>query len=127
MMNRDEWLQAILTVVQVIANRKFQERVWLHGDCRDTSVISWEEAVSRFFDDSDVDNFILMHLAHSNFSEQQKFALRSFRDSFQAYINKAPRVNGFIQPKVLLLDPEWGSIIRMAQETLQAFGMHQPQ
>lgn len=125
MMNQDEWLRSILTVVQIIADKKFQENVWLQGNCRDTSVISWEEAVSRFFDDSDVDDFISMHLAKAEFSEQQKFALQSLRDHFQAYIDKVPRVNGFIQPKALLSDIEWLAIICMAKETLRAFGWPQ--
>jgi hypothetical protein len=117
MMAYDEWLKNLISVVKVIADQEYQERVWLRGE--GPQVDSWDEMICRFFDDYDGDNFVDNHMATAGLSERQQQSLRALRDALNAY---SERIGDNCPLQTILNDPDWQSIRDLtAKQTLQCF------
>jgi hypothetical protein len=117
MMAYDEWLKNLISVVKVIADQEYQERVWLRGE--GPQVDSWDEMICRFFDDYDGDNFVDNHMATAGLSECQQQSLRALRDALNAY---SDRIGDEYSLQAILNDPAWQDIRDgIAKETLHCF------
>jgi hypothetical protein len=120
-LNCGEWLQSVLDVVAVFADKEFQERVWVRGDCTGTSRISWEETITQLFDDVRIDGFIADYLDKPEFNNQQRVVIKTLRDRLNNYISNVEKVDGFVIPASVLADKEWGLVVEAAGKTLKEF------
>lgn len=121
MMGYREWIGGLLSIVKEIADKDFQERVWLQG--RGIEVSSWEEMLCKFFDDYDADNFVDNHMDAAGLSVQQQHAMKDLRDALNNY---SDRIGDSYSVQQILDDSEWHRIRDdIAKTTLNRFHMVQ--
>lgn len=117
MMDHEIWLAGILEVISDIADEESQKRLWLNVGSGDYD--SPDEVFCRFFDDYDADNFIDNDCLHSpKVSREQCLMLSKFRDVLTEYGKKH---GDFLSPEVLLGDPEWHQVCKMAKDVIAIF------
>jgi hypothetical protein len=102
-----------LETISGIADREYQERVWIRGEgpeCDD-----YTESICHFFDDGDpiIENYQDYEITNNQLSELIKF--RTALDKFSS------EVKYHLGPD-FLHTPEWTKVTLMAKEVLQAFG-----
>lgn|GEM_PF-1481320 len=117
MMQYEDWIKSLISVVKVVADKEYQERVWLRGE--GPEVDSWDETINRFFDDYDADNFVENHMVAAGLSESQQHSLRDLRDALNRYND---RIGDDYLLQTILNDPGWQRIRDgIANETLKFF------
>ena len=115
-MTNAERVRELLRVVNRIADRDYQERVWLNA--AGTEVDSWEETICQFFDDYQADLLLAEGNEALAITPLQYAKLVSFKEALDRYARRFPDV---ISNRVVLEDPEWTKIIEMAKEVRQVF------
>jgi hypothetical protein len=113
MMDRETWRRNLVSVIKDLADAGYQERVWVRG--AGPEVDSMTEAVSRFFDDYDVDGFLAASARGSILSAGQQASLTTLRDALDAF-HKRGRIND----RSAIRQPEWREIQELAAEALSA-------
>ncbi len=106
-------LNSYLETISGIADREYQERVWIRGEgpeCDD-----YTESICHFFDDGDP---IISKYVDYSISEKQLILLVKLREAVQGF-NSNTR---FELGPDFLYSSEWTKITIMAKEVLQAFG-----
>jgi hypothetical protein len=114
MMDQDEWLQNILSVVQNFADAEYQERVWIRGE--GPEVDSLVEAYCGIFDDYDLEGFIFHCVQNSWLSGDQLNCLRLLRDALNEF-----RFDDQQPDKIAIGDPAWTIVRELAASTLEKF------
>jgi len=112
-MDKTKILNNHLETISGIADREYQERVWIRGEgpeCDD-----YTESICHFFDDGDP---IISNYRDYAITERQLSLLVSLRGAVQDF-NSNIR---FALGPDFLYSPEWNKITMMAKEVLQAFG-----
>jgi hypothetical protein len=74
-MTTDVWLNLILQALQKIADRDYQNRIWVQG-IDEGIVDSYIETMCNLFDDADVENFIANHAKNAGLSYLQTIELK---------------------------------------------------
>lgn len=115
MMNSEEWLANILSVVAQLADKGFQERIWLRGEGPEKS--SWEETYCQMFDDFDLNGYLSNR--DSSLSDEQYNMLKKLRDALERFGSDAQVVD---DTQELLASPDWHEVIRIAKDTLKSLG-----
>lgn len=108
--DREYILKEHLRNIAGISDIEYQKRVWIKGlgpECDD-----FTETVCHFFDDGDP---ILSNYKEYNISENQYIILNKFRELFKKFADSHDSPEEFIDT------PEWGEIMKMAKEVLEAF------
>lgn len=111
-------LQNFIGAVLFASDRDLQDKVWRQGTEYLTSIISPDELYCQVFDDNQLDQFIECELDASPLSEDQKIAVRAFRDALVAY-DVHPDIP-FIDAEVLN-DPRWLEVIELAARIIILF------
>lgn len=118
MMSPQEWKQRLAEIIERIADKRFQEKVWKQGEDSDSSVISWEEAVTQLFDDADLDGFVDKQMTEAGLNAAQQASLVELRDRLRTFIRRFGKRNGFVDPDELLSNPDWDRVIEKACQVL---------
>ena len=115
-MNKKKILNNHLETISGIADREYQERVWVRAEgpeCDD-----YTESICHFFDDGDpiIENYQDYDINENQLSELIKFrkALDKFSSDTKYHLGPD-----------FLYTPEWAEITIMAKKVLQAFGYKQ--
>ncbi len=112
-MYKQQILKCFLETVAEISDEDFQERIWVKGLGPECS--SFEEAICHFFDDGEP---ILKNYKEFKITDKQYEEVIQLCDELQKYCDKVPVV---VNDQEVLEDPEWGKIIKIAKEVLEAF------
>lgn len=118
----DVRLTNFLDSVCFIADKTRQREIWVEGNTKVSSVISLGELYAQFFDDNDIDNFIADELDTACLTAEQKDAIRSFRDALNSFSKAPGKAANQLSDADVIDDPEWGTLVRLAQLTLTLFG-----
>ncbi len=115
-MKNNKILISYLEVISGIADREYQERVWIRGEgpeCDD-----YTESICHFFDDGDP---IISNYEGYEITKRQLDSLIKLREAVQDF-NSSVR---FELGPDFLYSAEWINITLMAQQVLQVFGYQQ--
>ena len=104
-----------------IADKKLQHAMWAERNKKISSIISLGELYAQFFDDNDIDNFIIDELDKSLLTKEQKEAIKVIRDDLNNFTKAPNRKTYQASDAELIDDPEWGQIVLLAQSTLNIF------
>lgn len=124
MIKKNLWIRNILSCVQEIANRDYQERAWLRNEVY--YPCSFEEMMCSLFDDCLIKEFMNEKADEFGLSSKQKTALSDLVNTLDKYGDN-PEIY-FLSPPLsideskVLVDPEWHKIQKMAQKVLDVFG-----
>ena len=115
-MNKKKILNNHLETISGIADREYQERVWVRAEgpeCDD-----YTESICHFFDDGDpiIENYQDYDINENQLSELIKFRTALDKFSSDTKYHLGPD---------FLYTPEWAEITIMAKKVLQAFGYKQ--
>ena len=108
--DRENILNFVLKKISDIANREYQERVWIRGEgpeCDD-----FTETVCHFLDEGEN---VLDKYNEFDLTDSQYNTLKKFRDDFKVFSDKYNEAFEFIDT------PEWAEIIEKAKIVLRAF------
>jgi hypothetical protein len=115
-MKNNKILISYLETISGIADREYQERVWIRGEgpeCDD-----YTESICHFFDDGDP---IISNYEGYEITKRQLDSLVKLREAVQDF-NSSVR---FELGPDFLYSAEWINITLMAQHVLQVFGYQQ--
>lgn len=105
------WKKNIKEAVKDIADKNFQEEVWLH----ETNIVSSPvEVYCTLFDDFSFPDFLEAKEAH--LTKEQKVAGRKLIDALDRY---SPPGKELPSPKQMVRDPEWHKVRAVAQDFLK--------
>lgn len=113
MMEYQDWLNAIVAVLEELASQEFQERVWLRGEGPEVS--SYEEAVNRFFDDYATNELIDVEWRQAGLTDDERKILATFRDTLDEFNELVPVLP---HPREVLGNSKWPRVRRAAQDAL---------
>lgn len=116
MMDKDTWLRNILSMVQELSDKHYQEEVWLKGIGNEIS--SFTEAICGLFDDYDLDGFLDKYSSDEYLSESKIKMLILFRDKLNQYLLSKDQN---LSTENLLADPRWHEIQYLASQTMDIF------
>lgn len=111
MISKELWIHNILNCIKEIASPEFQLKAWVQGK---VDYSSFEETMCNLFDDS-FEEFIDNYAKQFDLTDEQIHKLDQIRNALKAYRIKPP--------EIMIKDPEWLKIQKMAMETLKAFGI----
>jgi|GEM_PF-557985 len=124
MIKKNLWIKNILTSVQKIASREYQERAWLRNEIY--APCSFEEMMCGLFDDCFIREFVNEKADEFGLSTEQKtalselvIALDKYDDNPEIYFSNYPLE---VDESKVLLDPKWHEIRKIAQRLLSSFG-----
>lgn len=103
-------LDGFLNNLKGIADKEYQERVWIKGLGPEHD--NFTETVCDFFD---LGEYIFANPEGYNITQEQHKLLLSFRDKFKAFADENDIPQKFIDT------PEWKKITEMAKAVLEAF------
>jgi hypothetical protein len=112
MMDMATWRRKVLAVIKDLGDAEYQNRVWVQG--AGPEVDSLSEAYCRLFDDNDFDRFISKCEKEGALSGNQLGALKSLRDSLNAFQWDEKLPDGAIIKRL-----EWKEIRERAREALR--------
>lgn len=113
MMTPKQWLDNLIVVIKIIANKNYQEQVWLGKDAARFS--SWGEIVNQFFDDNQIDEFLHGPWKESGLTEAQYLQLVTLRDVMD---KNCQQWNDFPDPQKVLISDDWKKVRQTAQDFL---------
>jgi hypothetical protein len=113
MMEYDDWINSIVTVLEEFASQEFQKRVWLRGEGPEVS--SYEEVVNRFFDDYAINELIDVEWRQAGLTEEVRKTLTTFRNTLEEFNELVPVLP---HPKDILRNSKWPQVRKAAQDTL---------
>ena len=124
MIKKNLWIRNILSCVEEIADKDYQERAWLryevHKPC------SLEEMMCSLFDDCFIEEFLNEKADEFGLSSEQKTLLSDLVNALDKYDENpeiyTPTVPSGIDESKVLIDPEWHRIQKIAQKVLFIFG-----
>lgn len=108
--DRKQILISVLETIHGISDKEYQKRVWIRGEgpeCDD-----FTETACHFFGDGDP---MLENYKDFGITESQYEILKKFRDEFRSFSKNHDLPPDFTD------DPEWGKIMELAKEVLEAF------
>lgn len=103
-------MEIFFSVISSIADKEYQKRAWIRGECPGTD---FDETVCQY---ADIGDPILENYQDFGITDIQYRILRKLRDKFGAFWD----TNGC--PSKFIDTPEWNEITEMAKEALHAFG-----
>ncbi len=113
-MDKSIWLSNILTMIEEISDKHYQEEVWLKGVGNEES--SFNEAICGLFDDYDFDGFLDEYSTENYLNKLKIEKLKLFRDKLNQYLLN---IDDNLCTKDLLADPEWHNIQASASQVLK--------
>jgi hypothetical protein len=116
MMRKDVWQQKLLSAIKEIADKRYQDNVWLEKNPMKCS--SYTEAICRLFDDFDLDGYLKKYCQQKNFNDEPCHLLQDLRDILTKF--DATLVNP-VSDIDILKHPKWKLVIAKAQHVLDAF------
>ena len=115
MMTPQQWLEALAKLIERIANKNYQEQVWLGK--RLDRVSSWDEVIIQFFDDLDGDGFINGPWREAGLAEDQYNKLVKFRNALD---ENSQLWGDYPNPKMVLASSEWENVRKSARDFLKS-------
>ena len=118
MMSYDRWLEYILEIVRVIANREDQEKIWL-GPRPEINWVGdlYNELGEEFFD-------VFFKRYSDGFTVEQLTAWNPFKQSFESYGDK---LSSYPDPRMVIDDPDWQGVREAAARFVAAFEQKHPE
>ena len=111
MMNTEQWLENILSVVRDLADAEYQDRVWVRGTGQ--QVDSLTEAYCRLFDDYRLDDFISLCTEKKLITDMQRSVLFSLRNKLNEF-----KYDEDLTDEEIIRDPRWQSVRELSKGVL---------
>ena len=115
-MSYEHWLARIVAAAQNIASDEFQRDAWFPGG---HAVSSPDEIYQVLIEDCTFDLFFETY--GKSFNEEQQRSWKRLRNALQEYYDKLPASP---DPNLVLNDPEWHTVRKIAQEFVRAFSVN---
>lgn len=115
MMTPKKWLEALTKVIEKIADKNYQEQVWLGK--RLDRVSSWDEVIIQFFDDLEGDEFINGPWKQAGLTDPQHEKLILFRNALE---ENSHLWGDYPDPKIVLASNEWEKVRQCAKDFLNS-------
>lgn len=118
MMDQETWLRRILATIQDLADRDYQERIWIRGEGPEAD--SSTEAICRLVHDYDLQGFLARAGAARWLSQAELEALQNLERSVSWYLTHhcTPADDA-----ARLVTPEWRRLRCLAQRTMDTFAL----
>lgn len=112
-LSQKEWSENIISVVRHFADREYQRKAWLEEGGPVSSPI---EMYNELYDDALFERYFDQYGA--SFTEAQRSAWLNMDEALEKY---GERLEGSVDPKEIMDDPEWSQVRSAAERFLQAF------
>ena len=109
MIEKEKWIKLIKEEIQEIADRDFQNRIWIKGQGPQDS--SYVELMCRLFDDKHFDAF-LKNSTTLELSKELLYKLLVLKEKLEKYQGKK-------KESQIVNDPQWIKITVIAKEALK--------
>ncbi len=118
MIPRDLWIENVIDSLKEIASEEFQRKGWIEGKVH--QYCTFVETICSLYQDSHFEFFIDKKAKEFGFTKYQIKKLDVLRKALNKYVKKH---GCYEEPEKIIKDPKWQSIVKMAQEALQALGI----
>lgn len=117
-MIQEIWFKNIVEYLKQIASAEFQEKGWIRNEIHD--YCTFVETMCGLFDDSNFQNFIDKYAKPFGLSGDQINKLDKIRNALNDYDAKH---GCYEDPSIIVKDPEWLEIRKMAKDALNSLGI----
>ena len=107
---RDRWISSLFE----ISHSEFQNRLWVNADYKN-SVGDYNECVSGYFDDLDLESGYSEFLANGIISESEYKIVKELHFEFRKYTERTEKRN--LSDKNILKDVEWINVTNIGLKT----------
>ena len=117
MIPKDVWINNIVNVLKELASEEYQIKGWVKNEIHD--YCTYDKTEGRFLYDSDIEGFF-KHAKEFGFSDDQITKIDAVRKAFETFSDE---YSGYEDPIIIISDPQWHEIRKLAKKALDSLGI----